>query len=74
MDPPDNNTPNWTNLFVEDAQTERQKREEHTTDIQQSIAQYTTAAEHKIRAALGPEGAALLPGATASAAVLQPVL
>jgi hypothetical protein len=74
MDPQDNRTSNWTNLFVENAQTDRQKREEHTADIEQSIAQYTTAAEHKIRAALGPEGAALLPSFTASSAASQPVL
>ncbi|EAQ89602.1 predicted protein [Chaetomium globosum CBS 148.51] len=62
MDRQDNsNTQDWTNLFVKDAQSERQKREEHTKDIEQSIEQYTTAARQKIKAALGPEEAALLP-------------
>ncbi|KAK3298595.1 uncharacterized protein B0H64DRAFT_439043 [Chaetomium fimeti] len=65
MDPQDN-TKSWTTLFVENAQSERQKREQHTADIQQSIQHYTIAAEDKIKAALGPEAAALLPGSTAA--------
>ncbi|KAL2181072.1 uncharacterized protein P884DRAFT_296780 [Thermothelomyces heterothallicus CBS 202.75] len=45
----------WTRLFVEAAQSERQKREDHTTDVAESIRQHTAAAEDKIAAALGPE-------------------
>jgi hypothetical protein len=52
----------WTKLFVETAQEEHQKRQEHTADTQQAIKQYTAAAERKIKVALGPEESTLLPG------------
>ncbi|KAK3310950.1 uncharacterized protein B0T15DRAFT_56830 [Chaetomium strumarium] len=38
----------WTMSFVEAAQRERRRREEHTTDVQQSILAYRLAAERKI--------------------------
>lgn len=63
----------WTKLFVETTQTERQRREEHTTDALQAIQQYTAAAERKIRDALGPGGSALLhPGTTSTSAASRP--
>ncbi|KAL2150253.1 hypothetical protein VTH82DRAFT_7929 [Thermothelomyces myriococcoides] len=58
----------WTRLFVEAAQRERQKRENHTTDVHESVRQHTAAAEDKIAAALGPEVDTLLPTANTGAA------
>ncbi|KAK4041981.1 hypothetical protein C8A01DRAFT_14330 [Parachaetomium inaequale] len=72
MDAQERATQTWTRLFVETAQSERQRREQHTADIQRSIQQYTAAAEHKIRAALGPEATTLLPSCTATPAVAAP--
>ena len=56
----------WTRLFVETVQHERHKREQHTTDTEQAIQQYTAAAERKIKEALGPNESALLPGSAAT--------
>ncbi|KAK4239726.1 hypothetical protein C8A03DRAFT_13907 [Achaetomium macrosporum] len=52
----------WTILFVQSAQRERQRREGHTTDVQQSISTYTSAAERKIKDALRDDLSVLSPG------------
>jgi hypothetical protein len=67
--------PDWIALFVEAAQAERQRREEHTADTQLSIEQYEAAAERKIRDALGPRSPALLapaPGRASSSLAIRP--
>jgi len=60
-----NDTENRTRLYIEEVQRERQKREEHTVDVEESIQQYTAAARDKITAALGPGHAVPLPNGTA---------
>ncbi|KAK4149296.1 hypothetical protein C8A00DRAFT_18994 [Chaetomidium leptoderma] len=61
----------WTKLFIDTVQAERQRREDHTADIQQSTREYTAAAERKIRDALGPEASALLPGSLATCVTIN---
>ncbi|KAL2158348.1 hypothetical protein VTH06DRAFT_4396 [Thermothelomyces fergusii] len=62
---PNNEQPSeyWTRRFVEAAQSEQQKRENHTADVAESIRLYSAAAAEKIAAALGPEADNLLPNA-----------
>jgi hypothetical protein len=63
MDNPDTaSQDSWTSLFVETAQEEHQKRQEHTADTQQAIQEYMAAAARKIKDALGPEASTLFPG------------
>ncbi|KAK4245602.1 hypothetical protein C7999DRAFT_16217 [Corynascus novoguineensis] len=59
-----NDSKDWISLYIETVQSERQKREEHTVDIEESIQQYTAAARDKIRAAQGLGHAVPLPNGT----------
>lgn len=43
----------WTRQFVDTVQKEYQKRETHTTDALLAVRKYESAAERKIRQALG---------------------
>jgi hypothetical protein len=74
MDAPNIHTRrDWTELFVENSQRERKRREEHTTDIAQSIVAYTLAAEQKLEQVLGGDaGLALLGHRPASAVTTRP--
>ncbi|KAL2117813.1 hypothetical protein VTJ04DRAFT_7473 [Mycothermus thermophilus] len=45
--------PDWILSFINAAQTERERRENHTEDISRSVSEYMAAAERKIADAFG---------------------
>ncbi|KAL2269093.1 hypothetical protein VTJ83DRAFT_3939 [Remersonia thermophila] len=54
--------------FVEAAQADRERRENHTEDVWRAVCQYTAAADRKIADALGAEADSLLPNSRTTAA------
>ncbi|KAL1843263.1 hypothetical protein VTJ49DRAFT_2372 [Mycothermus thermophilus] len=51
----------WLLSFVEAAQADRERRENHTEDVWRAVREYTAAADRKIADALGDELDSLLP-------------